>query len=116
MQSILRGWSFGAGEAENPVDAQIFGKRGSSGSPVQALGGVLAIAAQRPPNRSRNWLGRMQTLAQHSQQPVAYKAPEKLVIERDDRFVAAGVALPAGAPEELAVDATRLVIFCQDDM
>ena len=44
------------------------------------------------------------------------KALEKFIIERNDRFVAAGVALTAGAPKELAVDATRLVVFRQDDM
>ena len=68
---------------------------------------MLAIAAQRPPDHSRNWLGRMRTFAQQSQQPVARKALEKFIIERNDRLVAAGVALTAGAAKELAVDATE---------
>jgi hypothetical protein len=43
------GASFRPGEAENPVDAQIFGKRGSSGSPVQTLGCMLAVADPAAP-------------------------------------------------------------------
>ena len=77
---------------------------------------VLAVAAQGPSNHSRNWLGRMRTFAQQLQQPVAHKALEKFIIERNDQFVAARVALTAGAPKELAVDATELVVFRQDDM
>lgn len=37
--------SFRAGETKDLVDAQIFRQRGSTGSAVQALGRVLAIAA-----------------------------------------------------------------------
>ena len=115
--AIRKSLSFGPGEAENSVDAQIFGKRGPSGSRMQALGGVLAIAAQRAPDHGGNRLGRIARLWP----PVGAagspdKAPEKFIIECNDQLVAARVALAAGAPEELAVDATRLVVFRQDDM
>jgi hypothetical protein len=85
-RTICRGWgriairkslSFRPGEAENLVDAQIFGKRGPSGSPVHALGGALAIAAQRAPDHGGDRLGRMHTFGHQSEQPVARKAPKK---------------------------------------
>ena len=114
--AIRKSLSFRPGEAENLVDAQIFGKRGPSGSPVHALGGALAIAAQRAPDHGGDRLGRMHSFGHQSEQPVTRKAPKKFIIERNDRLVAARVALTAGAPKELAVDATRLVVFRQDDM
>jgi hypothetical protein len=41
---------------------------------------------------------------------------EQFVVERDDRFARSGIALPAGAAEELPVDARRVVVLRQDDV
>jgi len=82
--------SFRAGEAEDSVDAQIFGQCGPSGPSMQTLGCVLTIAAQRAPGQSGNRLVRVQSFADQSQQPASDKASENLVIQCNDRFVAAG--------------------------
>jgi hypothetical protein len=68
---------------------------------------VLAKAAQRAPGHGANWLARTDAFGHQSEQPAPGKAPEELIIERNDRLVATRVALAAGAPKELAVDATR---------
>ena len=111
MQCNSKVLSFRPGEAENLADALILGKCGRSSAPVQSLGGALAKAPQRAADHGRYWLGRLHSFGQQSEQLAPRKAPEKFIIKRNDRFVTAWVALAAGAPEELAVDATGLVVL-----
>ena len=50
------------------------------------------------------------------QQLVDAVAPQQVVVERDEEAGTAGVALPAGAPAELIVDARALVAVGADDV
>ena len=91
-------------------------ERDTARAPMQSLGGGLAVAVQCARDHSGNWPRRSRTCVPQLEQRVRRETPEKFIIERNDRLVAARVALAASAPEELPVDASRLVVFRQDDM
>jgi hypothetical protein len=62
----------------------IFGQGHSPGAAVQSLGTRLAVALQGPSDNKGNFLREPPTAGDDSQQLLARKAPEQLVIERDD--------------------------------
>ena len=68
------------------------------------------------PDGGGDWPGWPHAFGHQAEQPPPCKAPEKFIVERNDRLVAAWVALAPGAPEKLAIDATGLVVFRQHDV
>src|SRR5262245_57186866 len=94
----------------------IFGQSHSPDAPVQSFGAKLAVAFQGAPDDRGNFLRGPHSTGGDSQQQIAREALKQFVVKRNDRLVAAGIALASRPPVQLTIDAARLVILSQDDV
>jgi hypothetical protein len=82
---------------------------------VNAFGSRLTVTPQGAPNDLWDFLP-LDSPGDNPQQLPAGEALEQLIVERNDRLVAARIALASSPSVQLAIDAMRFVILRKDDM
>ena len=102
---VLNRSSFNSSEAEDLAEAPVLAQRVAPGARVESLCCRLTTILEHTTDESGNLLGSRHGFDYVSQKVLARKAAEELIIECDNRLVAAWIALAPSAAEELPVDA-----------